>query len=79
MFSLQSIDNKDVTLVPGQVNRCWEINPLNYTIEELLSNDIEGGCHPDAKEVAEQWSGGNCSTAIAKNGWKIPENYPIKF
>lgn len=43
------------------------------TLEGILGQDsVRGSCKPNG-------SGDNCGLAIEKNGWKIPDKYPIKF
>ena len=44
------------------------------SINEILN-------HPDRcnKDSTSYYNGGSCARVIQLNGWKIPDNYPIKF
>ncbi len=38
---------------------------------------VYGACTKEMDHT--RYKGGTCSSVIAKNGWKIPDNYPYKF
>lgn len=45
------------------------------TVEDLLNNDTYG-CN---KEATNSWAGAYCGLLIQSSGWKVPNNYPIRF
>ncbi len=50
------------------------------TIDKLLNDpSCRGGCNKMATSANSRSIGEACSAVIMKNGWKIPDNYPIKF
>ncbi len=51
------------------VNLCGAGNPDNFT-------NVQHGCSKNSKGL---WAGRYCAGLIQYNGWKIPEDYPIKF
>lgn len=42
------------------------------TLDDMFGSSVRGNCKKGS-------SGANCGLAIEKNGWEIPDKYPIKF
>ena len=54
------------------------IPAINKSLGDLLGTDITGGCNRTAPSSGYAQAGVYCASVIARNGWKIPDNYPIK-
>lgn len=50
----------------------------NYTINSKLNDTTKGNCNLNAPTSNNMPTGTWCSYVIYKNGWKIPNGYPIK-
>jgi len=82
VFSLLNKDayaNYKMTFSPGAATASWGTNyyATNSNVEDLLTT-VLGACKEGARSGYSLYSGYQCSAAIAKNSWKIPDNYPIK-
>lgn len=51
-------------------------NELLDSSIDILKNDPQYGC---SESITGQWAGLYCGGLIHRNGWKIPEDYPVKF
>ena len=53
---------------------------LMTKLEDLLGTDstVWGSCNINGVNKNQILAGAQCAAAIAKNGWKIPDDYPVK-
>ena len=53
---------------------------LMTSLNDLLGTDssVWGSCNINGTTTNQIIAGAQCAAAIAKNGWKIPDNYPVK-
>ena len=66
-------------LMPG-VECSYSRTPDKVTMDELLNDaNCNGGCNKNAILENGKGPGEACAAVIMKNGWKIPDNYPIKL
>ena len=63
---------------PGYTEPYYNRNIINKNLTELLSTSVDGGCYNNSSGKGMIPGGSQCAAAIAKNGWKIPDDYPVK-
>ena len=69
--------DKATSLLPGLYSACHCNDFYSSSLTSFLGTR-SGGCNISASGSVGNPQGAYCSSAIAKNGWKIPDNYPVK-
>ena len=71
------VNGKGDALILGFYSSCHCPDFYSSSLDSLMGTSV-GGCNMNASSSTDYPVGHSCGAAIAKNGWKIPDNYPIK-